>query len=330
MQICDHCFNDEEMQKAVRNESRQIGKCDACGQTSHLVEAEFFQDFFEEVLSLFMPDENGIDVTHFLQQDWNLFIDFEVGKNILDYYLNLRDFGFKINDKVSYGDNLKEKISIWDDLKKQVKEKSRFFTSLSSFDDLQLIKQNAQIEKDTILYRARVIPSGKKFLTKDDMGCPPKSVTPAGRANPAGIPYLYLCQEEETTYYEVRSLYLDKLTIGKFIVNKELQILDFTNPFSLYHAYGFSDKSFVDEISNQRILRLISFDLSKPLRRYDTELEYIPTQLICEYCKLNGIDGIRFNSSLHKGGVNVVLFDAGNATCVKVSTREIKRVTIER
>lgn len=329
MQICDHCFNDEEMQKTIRNESRQSGKCDACGQISHIVEAEFFQDFFEEVLSLFMPDENGIDVTRFIQQDWNMFLDFEVGKTILNYYLNLRDFGYKINDKVSYTDELKEKISIWDDLKKQVKEKSRFFTNLSSFDDLQLIRQNATIEKDTSLYRARVIPSGKKFLTKENMGCPPKNITPAGRANPAGIPYLYLCQDEETTYYEVRSLYLDKLTIGKFKVNKDLKILDFTRPFSLYHAYD-SDRPLAAVISNQRILHLISSDLSKPLRRYDTELEYIPTQFICEYCKLNGIDGIRFYSSLHKGGVNVVLFDADNASCVKVSTREIRSVTIER
>ena len=64
------------------------------------------------------------------------------------------------------------------------------------------------------------------------------------------------------------------------------------------------------------------------MRRYDTELEYVPTQLICEYCKLNGIDGIRFESSLHKGGINVVLFDAHSAECISVESKEIKNVRI--
>ena len=85
-----------------------------------------------------------------------------------------------------------------------------------------------------------------------------------------------------------------------------------------------------DEIAKQKILLLISKDLSKPLRRFDTELEYVPTQYVCEYCKLNGVNGIRFNSSLHKGGVNVVLFDSSCAECIKVRTREITSVTIKK
>ena len=39
-------------------------------------------------------------------------------------------------------------------------------------------------------------------------------------------------------------------------------------------------------------------------------------------------DGIRFKSSLHEGGVNVVLFDSSCAECVSVKTVEIKHVTI--
>lgn len=55
----------------------------------------------------------------------------------------------------------------------------------------------------------------------------------------------------------------------------------------------------------------------------------MPTQLICEFCKLNDIDGIKFNSSLHAGGVNIVLFDSSSAECVMVQNVEIKHVTIE-
>ena len=64
------------------------------------------------------------------------------------------------------------------------------------------------------------------------------------------------------------------------------------------------------------------------MRRYDTELEYIPTQLICEYCKRSKADGIYFGSSLHSGGVNYVLFNPEDAKCIRVSSREIKSIHI--
>jgi hypothetical protein len=103
-----------------------------------------------------------------------------------------------------------------------------------------------------------------------------------------------LCQDEETTYYEVRALYLDRLSVAQFRVKENLDILDFTSKLSLYVAFSNATETLSDVIVKQKLLQAISHDLSKPLRRYDTELEYVPTQLICEYCKLNGIDGIRF------------------------------------
>lgn len=328
MQICDYCFNDMEMQLAVRNESTGIGICEACGQESSVVDISFFSDFFEEVLSLFEPCEDGIDIVSILQRDWNLFVNEGVGRAFVNYFIGRFGSGYSIDEKVDYNSIIKENVRIWDDLKNKVKEESRFFTSLASFDDLQLIKYNFTISVGTHLYRARVIPSDKEKLEIEEMGCPPAKITPAGRANPLGIPYLYLCQEEETCYYEVRALYLDRLSIGTFNVTKELKILDFTKKMSLYVANTMSS-NLATEISKFKLIQRISADLSKPLRRFDTELEYVPTQLICEFCKLNEIDGIRFYSSLHTGGVNIVLFDSSSAECVSVKKVEIKHVTIE-
>ena len=327
MQICDYCFNDVEMQLAVRNESASIGICEACGQKSSVVDISFFSDFFDEVLSLFEPSEDGIDILSILQRDWNLFVNDGVGRVIVKYFIDQLGAGYSIDEKVDYNSIIKDNVQIWDDLKGKVKEESRFFTSLASFDDLQLIKYNYTILVGTQLYRARVIPSDKEKLEIEEMGCPPAKITPAGRANPLGIPYLYLCQKEETCYYEVRAIYLDRLSIGTFNVTKELKILDFTRKMSLYVANTMSS-NLATEISKFKLIQRISDDLSKPLRRFDTELEYVPTQLICEFCKLNEIDGIRFNSSLHVGGVNIVLFDSACAECVSVKKVEIKHVTI--
>ena len=301
-----------------------------CGQEAYVVDIDIFADFFKELLHLFQSAREGVDIVSLLQKDWDIFVDDEIGKIIIAHFLSIDNYGYDLNEKVGYVDAIKNDISTWDKIKREVREEKRFFANLSYFDGNNMIEANTTIPQDTILYRARVIPSDRTYLTKNDMGCPPRGKATAGRANPLGIPYLYLCKNEETTYYEVRALYLDKLAIGSFKTTRDLNILDFTSALSLYYAYNNSTISLSEVIAKQKILQLISSDLSKPLRRYDSELEYVPTQLICEYCKINGIDGICFNSSLHNGGVNVVLFDSSSAECIKVKSREIREVHISR
>jgi hypothetical protein len=330
MLICSNCFNDVELQIAVSNESSDFGICEACGQEAYVVSIDIFADFFKELLHLFQPAREGVDIVSLLQKDWDIFVDDEVGKIIIAHFLSLDNYGYDLNEKVGYVDAIKNDISTWDKIKREVREEKRFFANLSYFDGNNMIEANTTIPQGTILYRARVIPSERTYLTKNNMGCPPRGKATAGRANPLGIPYLYLCKNEETTYYEVRALYLDKLAIGSFKTTRDLNILDFTSALSLYYAYNNSTISLSEVIAKQKILQLISSDLSKPLRRYDSELEYVPTQLIGEYCKINGIDGICFNSSLHNGGVNVVLFDSSSAECIKVKSREIREVHISR
>lgn len=327
MKICDCCFKDEEARMAIRNESQEAGICDICGKNSSVVDSEYFNDFFGEVLHLFTRCDDGVNIISLIQNDWRLFANDEIGNSIVNHFLSLSNYGYSITDKVQYIDSIQSTTRIWDDLKSQVREKSRFFTSLEPFDKLGLIEYNLIIPANTNLYRARVIPSDKDQLTVTEMGCPTAKFATAGRANPLGIPYLYLCQTEETTYYEVRALYLDRLAIGSFKVLRDLKIMDFTKLMSLYVA-NTQSSDLIMTISKYILLQRISKDLSRPLRRFDTELEYVPTQLICEYCKLNGIDGIRFNSSVHEGGVNVVLFDSQSAECTNVKVIEIKNLTI--
>lgn len=163
---------------------------------------------------------------------------------------------------------------------------------------------------------------------KKEMGCPPPELAKAGRANPAGISYLYLSADERTTYYEVRASYLDRLCIGTFKVERDLKIVDFDTKVSLYFTYT-SGEELASAIVGKLILDEISCDMSRPMRRFDSEQEYIPTQMICEYCKLIvGADGVSFKSSVYGSGRNYVLFDKDNAKCTKVVNREIKSVSI--
>lgn len=51
-------------------------------------------------------------------------------------------------------------------------------------------------------------------------------------------------------------------------------------------------------------------------------------EILADYCKRKGADGVCFNSSLHAGGMNYVLFNPNDAACISVLNREIKSVDI--
>ena len=64
---------------------------------------------------------------------------------------------------------------------------------------------------------------------------------------------------------------------------------------------------------------MIQEAFSKPTSNPD---DYIPTQIIAEYIKSLGYDGIRYNSSLHFGGVNLTIFNYEK--CEAVSSQDFR------
>lgn len=326
MWVCKECFTDVEICKEVENNSTDEGKCDVCGRIGKRCDLSVFADFFVSVIQLFKRDDTSQDtIISLLEKDWNIFADDQCARIILSEVIHTNGLAVNLNDMVTYTDAIINGSSVWEQLKAEVKESYRFFVDHDKFDDYAGLLLASTLREGTLLFRARVTPDGQKKLKAKNMGCPEKGKATAGRANPLGIPYLYLCKEEQTTYYEVRSVFLDRLSIGKFRIQRDLKIVDFNSKSSLFLSFDGAN-SLSDTVVKKLIQDAISHDLSKPLRRYDTELEYIPTQLICEYCKRNNADGICFNSSLHSGGVNYVLFNPDDAKCISVISREIKSI----
>lgn len=333
MKICKDCFLDEELRSEINANAVIDGTCDVCGKEGKVMDFSEFHGFFDAILSLFEITNNGNKtIADIVQEEWKLFKNKEIAHVLLEDVISKYNHGFSINSIVDYTSDIKDRIAVWDRLKVSVKENSRFFTNIDEFVAYDYLKCGDNgLRIGDRLYRSRITPAGETILECSNMGCPPKALATAGRANPIGIPYLYLCDTAKTTYYEVRAVYLDKLSVGTFEVTRDLKIVDFIHNVSLYNSYSDDITPFKENIIKKKVIDAISSDLSKPLRRYDSELEYVPTQLICEYCRrVVGADGITFESSLHKGARNYVLFDETSAKCINVESHEITHIDIDK
>lgn len=264
---------------------------------------------------------------HYLVDEWRIF------KKGIDIGPILETIGSPLNayDKVSYTQAIASVLIIWEGIKEEVKTNNRFFCDISELAAIIKDYQSDIYDKEKPLYRARIHHNKEEAVfSPADMGCPKNpEQTVAGRANPKGIRYLYLCKDTDTPLNEVRPAFFDRIDIGIFKVNSDLRLLDFTQRVDLFKAYEDGHDQFQEEVRRKVLFNALSKDLSAPMHRYDTELEYVPTQYLCEYIKTLGINGIVFESSVHKDGNNVVLFDPNSAECIEVIPYVIEDIVLK-
>ena len=296
------------------------------GTKALAVEADELQSCFADFAHLFCQAESGPTLAEAAVQDWPVFSSEAAACRILQQVLRAPscEMGYSLTDSVTLKPEILSGVKVWERLKKEVREEKRFFAGFEASELSEWLSPEDWLRQGAELYRARVVPRGREAIAAQEMGSPPPEKASGGRANPEGIAYLYLAESELTTVYEVRALYLDRITIGRFSLQKDEPIVDFAAKGDIFASY-FSDGDSLSDVVRKRLtLRAIGYDLSRPLRRYDNPaIEYTPTQAVCEFCKLQGAGGIRFRSSLHPDGVNVVLFDPARAACQAVRTVEV-------
>ncbi len=336
MYVCSNCFADNEVKGLILS-SQTIGECHICNSKKvPLLDIAELQDFFQELIDNFKPSNDGRLLKSIIQADWHFFSSYDVATKILNEMLPIISTDIPSSTSlVNYTDEILENINYWEELKEELKLSRRFLSNIEKLEELGwdgFFNAQFELEMEYKLYRARVHhESGLPAYTFDKMKCPKPSIARGGRANPIGIPYLYLSDNPNTVIYEVRASYLDEISIATFQLksnNTSVKIVDFTGHSSLFRP------TLVNNTIKAKLLReKISRDLSKPMRRYDTEVEYIPTQFICEYVKvITGANGIRFNSSLHPEGKNIVIFDQELVECKEVVLKKIdslKMTTID-
>lgn len=184
------------------------------------------------------------------------------------------------------------------------------------------------IEVETELYRGRLCGDDALY-TIEDMGKPEVKFSSPGRANPLGIPYLYVSTEPKTVIDEVRATHYDMVTIGTFKAKKQLRILN----IRAMDIYEYDPFSFEDDLTEtlqaMMYLSVLKKELSKPMRRSDSELEYLLTQYICEFAKNLNFDGIQYASILNHDGTNLAIFNDEKLACTETNNYSVSKVDIE-
>jgi hypothetical protein len=154
--------------------------------------------------------------------------------------------------------------------------------------------------------------------------CPLPDRASEGRANPKGIPHLYLATEKNTAIAETRPWLGSKVSLAIFKISRDLKVVDFSNHATSKPAYYLGEPS--PEEKEDIIWTYIDNAFSRPVLPSDQSADYIPTQIIAELFKNKGLDGLVYKSNLGTG-LNIVLFDLSSAVferCSVYNTTDIK------
>ncbi len=344
MNCCVECFKDSEIRGIIESE-KKYGKCDICSTENTLISGltnDSLVENFQKLLDVYSPigSISGTDVdssknllVKILTEQWNIFniTEEQVKKFLINMFPEkyAEEPGLLENQVAIIGlfdPKYVDKYSIlgskkWEDFVSEIKTKNRFHTSIIKEHILEDVLKYTVKKYDvgSEFYRGRIWNNIEGF-NKQHLGAPPSKKATAGRANPVGISCLYLANTKDTTLNETRAGVHDWISIGKFVLQENIEVIDLAmldkiSPFLVPD---------IDLLAaNIEHLKKIGDEISRPLRRHDSTLDYLPTQFISDYIKSLGYHGIQYKSTMCADGVNLAIFDQHLLKCTEVENYDI-------
>lgn len=235
---------------------------------------------------------------------------------------------FLLNEILLYKTQLEVSLT-WNDFVYGIKHRNRFFPTPAMQNYLTMLFDFTETTKsNNIQYRARRVKqsdisflniskadfpprkSGIEGFVKKEIGSPPINMASDGRANPAGIPYLYLASNPQTACSELRPISTDMFSVSRFSLKANMKIVNLCQP---------KNKKYNVEEWNERYAFLICVinAFASPINEQNS-IEYAPSQYISAFLQVKGIGGIRYPSynDTKKRSNNLVIFDPNDATCL--------------
>lgn len=343
MRCCIECFRDSEIRAAIEMIGHK-GNCPICNNTNVWIydsetdeKISNIEEMLDDILDIYVPEselpetypeEEKYSIEERLLRDWRIFaggpsqvkqiVDAVVEESLdLSSKLTSEKVGIpQLFDEAYLRDtSILGKYS-WEVFKKYLRNENRFHSKYINLEILGMILKEAEtiIPTGRKFYRARVSNErGTKGYTRSEMWAPPDDVASPGRANSKGQSCLYLSSNKKTTVKEIRAHAFDYVTIANFKVKRNIRVLDLSSITHNSPFYGQTNK--VAYLINEKHLRKIEYDMAKPMSRWDSELDYLPTQYISDFAKFLGYDGVMYCSTFDKSSYNLALFDSSACKC---------------
>lgn len=233
-----------------------------------------------------------------------------------DPYSDIYDDCYTVKNDL-YGVYATKTYHTWEQFKFIVKHYNRFFDVDGYLNNLDLRKQLLDQIRPFIMEYEAIIPSNEVFyrarkkeptldfdnlIINKELSPAPAKYAQTNRMSPSGISYLYLASSPDTACAECRYTNEDVI-LATFFTKSELQIIDFSQNASMPSDSIFSQEYDHDNYWVNNFLKLLKKEISLPIdsEKNDHSYEYVATQLIAEYIRSIGYDGIGFNSSVSDG-----------------------------
>ncbi len=156
-----------------------------------------------------------------------------------------------------------------------------------------------------------------------------------GRANPAGIPVLYLGTTEQTAISEVRPWVGASVSVAQFKTLKRLKALDLSRGHgkSSFSEIGFGHLFGGDSPSADAKEKAVWIDIdnafSRPVTPSDDRADYVPTQILAELFRDAGYEAIVYKSQFGKKGFNVAIFNIDDADILNCAPYEVSEIEVK-
>jgi hypothetical protein len=172
-----------------------------------------------------------------------------------------------------------------------------------------------------------VIVEQSKPFPVDQMK-PIKNWSSDGRANPRGIPCLYMATDKETAMAEVRPWIGSSISVAQCETARDLKVVDCSVNHDSQNLVKLADLK-GPTAREEGMWIAIDRAFATPVTREDDVADYVPTQIISELFKSSGYDGIVYKSLLSKDGFNVSLFDIELANVTSCSLSKVNSISFE-
>ncbi len=341
--VCIKHINDNAIKRFILK-NYSDGYCDYCQKDVKVVSFDDLLEFMMLGISNFYEDaanfmsyngrEGGylgetFDPNELIQERIGLETDpFELTEDIVN---SIDDIAWSEPD-MYYDTERDELMYQWSFFKNLIKHKSRYLfqqneSSKKSKNAFTILKEVGQIskqlnlikkiDKGTVVYRCRQHHSSKVVNEKERLVAPPEeyAIYP-NRFSPSGISMLYSAFDPTTAILETISREdkdKDSITISKFILKKEIYVVDFNGLPKLPSIFDF------EKVKTHYLIRFLYdlvCDFTKDIKKDGKEhIEYVPTQVVTEYFRYpfnknrqNTIEGIVYPSLKNKSESSTVIF----------------------